>query len=482
MARAQYTDILVNSEGHPIRGVVVKPETNVTVHPGAAGEAVFWAGETGPGTVTSVKSNAQGLIQVWLTEGRYDVAIPHFQVTKTIDVINQTTVASGGGGGGSGTVTQVNGVSPEGLGHVTLPGLSSTGELPPRAVTSREVALGSVTGNVAVNLAVGDVFKGAMTGSVALTTPTGYSGTSRRRIWEVELTGEHTVTFPFLTEWRFGGEPPSGPYQFYTDDGTHFYGVGVEGLPADVPRVTAVADKQTLLYNSATGKYEGSTPSAGLSAEAVKSLIAELGIPEFPGGIDLFPHSDAEGVVHWDEFTAEILTKALGRLQIVAAAVTKTETLAPIGDRRYRVTKSESGGIPVTVTLPLAFVTAGAILCFENASVGPIKLSSRFTAESEAVTTIEMQPGEVLTLYSDANALHWYIIGRSRVANDVTTPDINTAGKTSNQITKAYEAAFSPEKPPRDTSLLVDNTNHLLLEYDGTLKKWFKSAALTEIV
>ena len=389
---------------------------------------------------------------------------------------------SGGGEGGSGTVTSINGVNPNEAGAIALPGLvNPNGQLPSKVVTSAAVTLGSVTGAVAIDLTAGRVFKGTMTGNVVPAKPTGFEGTGRL-YFELEFAGNHTIDMSFLKGWRYGGPPDltgaTSPtnLQCYTDDGTNFYGVGAEGLPEDVPRVGTVADGQLLSFNASTGKYNGVVPPTGLSLAAVEGLLNELGIPHFPSGVDLFPLSNAEGIVGWEEFTAQVLTKALGRLSTTPAAITKTETLAPVGDRRYRITKKE-----IIVTLPLAFVTAGAMLVFENASTGFVTLSSRFTFESETVTSKVLQPGEIVTLYSDANALHYYELGRSRQAGDVTAPDINTTGKTSNQITKAYEESFSPEKPPRDTSIVVDNTNHLLLEYDGTLKKWFKSAALTEI-
>lgn len=455
MARAEYNDILVNSEGHPVRGVVLKPETNVKVHAGAEGEAVFWAGETGPGTVASVKSNAQGLIQLWLTEGRYDVSIPRFQVAKTIDVINQTTVAGGGGEG-----------------------------LPPQVVTSRDVSLGNISGNVALNLSAGDVFKATPTAPVALIAPTGYGGSNRRRIFEFDPAGEQPITFPFLTDWVFGSQPPTGPYQFYTDDGVSYYGVGVEGIPAEYARLGTIADEQFAVYDATSGKLNGATPSSGLSKAEVETIVQTLAI--LNGGHPMeatgtpsagqLPVTISGGAWEYLPTAEVVLALAMDRLKTGATA-TSSKTMPEVTGVIYPVSKKA-----ITLTLPVNFPSPdGGILAFENITNGAFSIAGITKPGAEGTSTEEVQPGETILLRGNTSALVWKVLARNRPAGDLTTPNINTTtSKTSKQITEAYEASFTPEKPPRATSKAVDLTNGLDLYFSGS--KWFKSpAAFVEI-
>lgn len=394
----------------------------------------------------------------------------------------QTPAPEGGSGeGGSGTVTSVNGVSPNEAGAVALPGLNNpNGELPSKVVTSAIVSLGAISGTVTLDLSKGHVFKGTMVGPV-VPEAINFSGTARM-YFEVEFTGEFPIDTGFIKRWRYGGAPDlSGTnsptnLQFYTDDGVAFYGIGAEGLPVDVPRVETVGDGQFLAYSSETGKYSGVVPPTGISAGAVEGLIAELGIPDFTGGVDAFLYSGEAGVLGYADFSEGVLGLASGRIKAGANATT-TKTLPQVVDVFYQITKKA-----ITLTLPVGFPTlANGLILLANDSEGAVKVIGRFTLESEATSTREIEPGETVWFTCDEGALHWRPAARFGQGGDPRAPQINTTGKTSNQITKAYEELFFPEKPPLEGSLLVDNTNHLLLAYNKATAKWFKSAALTEI-
>jgi len=396
----------------------------------------------------------------------------------------QTPAPEGTGGeGGSGTVTSVNGVSPSEAGAVALPGLNNpNGELPSKVVTSAIVSLGStLTGSVALDLGQGHIFKGTMTGNVVLQKPTNFAGTARL-YFEVELEGKHAIDTSFLKGWRYGGPPdltgtvsPTN-LQFYTDDGTNFYGLGVDGIPSYYARLGSILGGQFAVLNESTGALDGATPPTGVSPSALAAAIAALGLPVFESQHNSFALTDESGVSHYELFPERVLLLAQGRLKLGATA-TSTKTLPLVVDVFYRITKKA-----ITLTLPTGVVCLGGnLLILANDSEGAVKVTGPFNPESEATSTKELDPGETVWYMCDEGAIHWRPVARFSQGGDPRAPQINTTGKTSNQITKAYEEAFSPEKPPLEGSLLVDNTNHLLLEYNKATAKWFKSAALTEI-
>jgi hypothetical protein len=363
MARAEYTDQIVNSEGHPVRGVVLKPETNVKVHAGSAGEEVFWAGETGPGTVSSVKSDAQGFVQVWLTEGRYDISIPKFKIAKTIELINQSRVATGGG-----------------ISEAEAKALVKTGPYASAVVKSTTVPLGSVSGSVTPNMAEGDVFKGKSTAEVKLQTPSNWpSEGSKRRYIEVEIEGKFTIASPFIAGWRFGVEPPqdlSSPtskngFTFYSDDGVTWYGVGSEGLPSDVIRASVGSVGQALISDGE--KYNPATiPSGGLSEAEVRAIFEAEVAEEF--------------------FSLLLENGGAAALKPHLPALTTSTTLTE--DNFYLAAKAA-----ITLTLPVEAVLqqSGRVVAIRNESGGTIKVKGKLnTAVPAEITTEEVKGAETI--------------------------------------------------------------------------------------
>lgn len=338
---------------------------------------------------------------------------------------------AGGGGGGAGTVSSVNANSPDGDGAVLLPGLSASGTLLPTVIISGIKSLGSVTGNVALNLAEGRIFKATTTGAVALQKPTGFAA-GARTYFEVEITGNHAITFPFLTGWRYGGEPPqdlSGSssvnnFMFFTDDGINFYGVGVEGLPSSVVTTSGTVNAGEVLVADGSGGYVGAPlPSGGgASTAAVEALIRELALQN--GGNDPLAISGtiAAGkvLVGASSSVLEALDfpTAVHELSRLTQATITTTGATPLeADHFYRVTAIEP-----TLNFPAEVaVGEGARIVIENASNVPAKLKGRFTPGSATVTTILQQPGEVVTYTSDASATLWRPTSVYRVSIADTT-------------------------------------------------------------
>lgn len=398
MARAEYTDSIVNSEGHPVRGVVLKPETNVKVHAGSAGEPIFWAGESGPGTVASIKSDAQGFVQVWLTEGRYDITIPRFRIAKTIDLINQGTVAAGGGGGG---VTQAE-----------VKALVKAGPYATKVVTSATVPLGSVTGNLTPDMSAGDVFKGKSTGEVKLQTPSNFpSEGSKRRYIEVEIEGEHAITFPFLAGWRYGTEPPQDTlssssvnlYTFFSDDGTTWYGVGSEGLPSDVLRASIGVSGSVLTSDGEKCAFVTPT-SSGQTAKQVEEAIEAFSIitGSHPTKIENAPKAKGllvgtSGATAQYEDETTLVRRWAKPYFGYGVVVTGVETVTcPVWNR----VEARAGSAGCTLILPnysAGSVEVGAEIIIVNNSGGKVKVKGRTNlAEPTKTVTTEISP-EIIT-------------------------------------------------------------------------------------
>lgn len=346
----------------------------------------------------------------------------------------RTTAAPAGGGGGAGTVVSVNTNAPDGSGNVQLPGLSSTGGLPSTVVRGDIHSLGEIAGNVVLSLAQGHVFKGFTSAAVAITAVTGFVA-GARTYFEVEITGNNPITFPFMKRWRYGGEPPQdlsdessvNSFMFFTDDGVAFYGVGTEGLPASVVKITGAINAGEVPVANGSGGYVGAPLPAGgggTSTAAVEALIRELAVQN--GGNDPLTISGAMalgkilvGASPSALEVADLATLVHELSRLAQSTISATGSTSLEANHFYRVTALE----PTLVMPAETPVGEGAHIVIENASNVPAKVKGRFTPGSATVTTILLGPGEVVTYTSDASATLW----RPTAIYNAATVD-NTAG------------------------------------------------------
>lgn len=365
----------------------------------------FWGDINGSDVLMQIQASTGVVTALGVVPSGTVVTIPE-GVTWSI-----SEAAGGGGGGagsGSGTVRSVNQVLPGETGDVEIPSVLSTRK-----------ALGAVTGNVTLNLAEGSVFTGSTTGAVALLKPTGFAATGGRRYFEVELTGNHAITFPFLTGWRYGGEPPqdlSGSssvnnFMFFTDDGVNFFGVGTEGLPASVVKITGAINAGEVPVANGSGAYVGAPLPAGgggASTAAVEALIRELAVQN--GGNDPLTISGTMalgkilvGASPSALEVADLATLVHELSRLAQSTISTTGSTSLEANHFYRVTAIE----PTLVMPAETPVGEGAHIVIENASNVPAKVKGRFTPGSATVTTILLGPGEVVTYTSDASATLW---------------------------------------------------------------------------
>jgi hypothetical protein len=287
------------------------------------------------------------------------------------------------------------------------------------AVTSKVKNLGSVSGSITPDLSKGRIFKATTTGAVAIGAPTGLpSAISSTLYWEVELAGDNAITFPGVTAWRFGGEPPRLPainrYTFFTDDGVSVYGVGSEGLPASVVQVTGATTGQTPVW-SGTSWVPG-TPSGGITKEAVEELIKELTILTGKHPMTITAAASSAGEVllaaspteaTWEQFDS--LTREVAQPRVLLQEAVTTNLTAE-QNKWYSVTSASK-----TVTLPSGTVAlAGERIVVENASTGKVKVTGPIGSAS--IITEELEPGEVVCYYSNEVASIWRVEGRNRPA------------------------------------------------------------------
>lgn len=402
---------------------------SLTVVPGATSVAVyprkFWggpppsAGDAPHGTpVATVAVDVHGYASLTGLEYEADYYVAALVEGRYLWQKISTGPTPAGTGGGAGTVTTVNANSPDGSGNVQLPGLSATGALPSTVVRGDIHTLGAMSGNVVLNLAQGHVFKGFATGAVAITEIAGFVA-GARTYFEVEITGNHAITFPFLKKWRYGGEPPQdlsdensvNSFMFFTDDGVAFYGVGVEGLPAAVVKVTGAINAGEVPVANGSGGYVGAPLPAGgsgASVAAVEALIRELAVQNGSNDPLTITGTMALGKILVGASPSALEVGDLATLvhelsRLAQSTISTTGSTSLEANHFYRVTALE----PTLVMPAETPVGEGAHIVIENASNVPAKVKGRFTPGSATVTTILLGPGEVVTYTSDASATLW---------------------------------------------------------------------------
>lgn len=321
-----------------------------------------------------------------------------------------TAPTGGEGGGGAGTVISVNGAAPDAGGDVELSGLGPLGALQASVVTSPTKLLGSVFGNLTLNLAEGRIFKGTAVAPLDLHAITGFVA-GARVFFEVEIIGKNTIGFSFLKGWRYGGVPPLdlsssssvNSFMFFTDDGVNIYGVGVEPLPAAVAQIVGTPKPGDALVYDGThwGPVPASTPLKSSDVEALieQDAILNGGNEITVGGVPAagaVPYTASPTAATWSD-----LDTLIGRLR--PSTITTGVTTTIEGDRFYRIT-----GIRPTLVLPNGVPqNEGTRIVIENASLYPVKVKGRFTVGSSTESVLEVQSGEVVTLVGDDEATLW---------------------------------------------------------------------------
>lgn len=328
------------------------------------------------------------------------------------------TLADGSPGLTHGTILSDSGVSKaalEAVETILAAELAAREAGDANAVLSKRVAVGNLAGKLKPDLSLGQVFTVTSTGVLEPEPPINPQPPTGHVLYvEVWIFGKFAIKPKGLADWIFGVEPEwkttgSAPLNILglasIDDGANWYGVGAEGLPASVVRVSGATAGQVPISDGAGGWGPGTPATSGLKASDVEAILAEQAVLNGghnvtiggTSGPNKIPFGASTTVANW----TDISTVVPNRLTL--ATITSGGTTALEPDHYYRVT-----GLSSTLTLPGGVaVGEGARIIVENAALHPIKVKGRFTSGSEAVTTLEVSPGEVLTFIADANATLW---------------------------------------------------------------------------
>jgi len=275
------------------------------------------------------------------------------------------------------------------------------------AVTSKIKSLGAVAGDVIPDLGGTAsngprVFKCESSGAVALRKPINSPTVlARTEYIEVEVEGDNPITFPDLTGWRYGSEPPQNTgaeavnrYAFYSDDHwVTYYGVGSEGLPDSVVQVTGQEAGETVEWDGS-----GWQPvERGLTKAEVDARIAALSIltgghpmtyAAAPTGAGQVAVSTSGSAASYLDLVTRILEIATSRMATHAAL---SESTVLDRDTFYPAIKAG-----ITLTMPEGeLLPSGTFSFIRNDSGGTLKLKGKWTPGTPALeTTIELSaPG-----------------------------------------------------------------------------------------
>lgn len=230
--------------------------------------------------VTAQKGAANGIATLDGTSKLTAGQLPTSVATSIAAAITTAEAASDPVGSAAAVLAQkgaANGIaSLDGEAH--LP----NAQLPLGVGQGKPVELGNtLSGNLTLNVAAGNVFHGSLIADADLHTLTGaISGNVVPFAVRIKTNG-HKLTASFTHEWLQGSEPPQeaiAALGFYTEDGgTTIYGFGSSSLPADVVRAvfTGTPPAGQFVGTDGTGGFI-IVNAPGVDPAAVLKLIEEV--------------------------------------------------------------------------------------------------------------------------------------------------------------------------------------------------------------